>query len=123
MVELMKFPSFYDTWRDVEEVWNRLYNCSQLHSYYEPVQYTEDRATLTLDLPGVKKEDLSVNVVDDLITVSGKRGKREFTRTYSFEDHNYDAASTSAILEDGVLTVSLERKPEKKSRKIEVKVR
>jgi HSP20 family protein len=116
------YPFTHDIWKDVDHIWDGLFEHGQLNRYYEPVQYTTEHAILTLDLPGVKKDDLGVSIVSDEVTVSGKRGKQEFKRTYSI-DSNYDIVSAVAELEDGVLTVTFDRLPETKPKKIVVKVR
>lgn len=120
---LVKYqPTSHDIWKDVDKIWDDFFTHGRMHKYYEPVQYDAEHGTLELDVPGVKKEDLKVTIVDDRITVSGKRGKQEFTRMYSV-DPNYDASSANAVVEDGVLTVTFDRRPETKPRQIEVKVR
>jgi HSP20 family protein len=85
-------------------------------------EYTDDRAVLMLDLPGIKKDDLNVSITEGVVSVSGKRGKREFSGEYTL-DASYDPSTANAELEDGVLTLTFDRLPETKPRKIEVKVR
>jgi HSP20 family molecular chaperone IbpA len=84
--------------------------------------YSEDRATLTLDVPGIKKDDLDISIADRVVSVEAKRGKREFKGIYEL-DHSYDPSTASAVLEDGVLTLTFERLPETKPKKIEITVR
>jgi len=83
----------------------------------------EDQAfVVTAYLPGVKSEDLSVNVVNDTLTIEGeiKREHSEkeandlvqecvsgsFSRSLSMPDA-MDAAKAEATLKDGVLTLRL----------------
>lgn len=114
------FDSIMDPWfRSVIDPWfgkqaRRFYDVSGF-------EYTEDRAMLTIDLPGVKKDDLNVNIADGVVSVSGKRGKREFRGEYTL-DASYDPSTANAELVDGVLTLTFDRLPETKPRKIEVKV-
>ena len=101
------------------------------------IHETEDAYTLVADLPGMKKEDLTVSIVEDRVTIKGSR-KREETheekgyRRYeraegSFErsfriNGGVDAAKVEATFENGVLTVRLPKPEETKPRQVEVKV-
>ena len=86
------------------------------------IEYTDEAARLQLELPGIKKSDLEVNVVGDVLYISGKRKGTEFKRSYSI-DESYDPETTDAILEDGILTIMIASHPKVKPKKIEVKVR
>lgn len=79
------------------------------------------------ELPGVKKDDLKVEIHDSLLTVSAERkeksGDQESTVSLSRsisvpEGVNGDAIS--ARLEDGILTVSLPKQEHRKPKLIEV---
>ncbi|MCP5539886.1 MAG: Hsp20/alpha crystallin family protein [Akkermansiaceae bacterium] len=82
-----------------------------------------------VELPGVKKDDLTVELHDRTLTVGFERqaknaeGKEESTvwkRTVTVPD-GIDPEKVSAQLEDGVLTVTLPKSEERKPRKITVK--
>lgn len=77
---------------------------------------------LLVDLPGVKSSDLSVQTEGRVIKITGKRRGEEFKHTYTLSKE-YDPESTSATLEDGVLTLTFAKSTETASRKIEVKVK
>ncbi len=96
-----------------------------------------DKLTITAELPGIEKEDLNLEVEEDLVTISGKRGKideekkknfyrceraySEFYRTITLpEKINPDKAD--ARYEKGVLELVLP-KLEIKKRKKEIKVK
>lgn len=91
-----------------------------------PVNIFEgERAVIVqLSAPGVKKEDLEINVEDDVLTVSGARAAalpegytalhRErragrFSRSFALS-RDLDAGAAEARLEDGVLTLTLPRR-------------
>jgi HSP20 family protein len=91
---------------------------------------------LTADLPGVKKDDISVNVENNVLTVSGKREseKEEKEANYYFKESTYgsfsrsvrlptdvDEDSVDASFKDGVLKVEMKPKESTKARKIEIK--
>ena len=97
----------------------------------------ENQYTLKADLPGIKKEDLSLTVVDNVVTIKGERkqetekkekGYHRIERAYgSFQrafqiPGGVDASKVEASFENGVLTVALPKPEATKPRQIEVKV-
>lgn len=79
----------------------------------------DDRYVLTLELPGLSRSAITVEYLEPLLTIRGKRsdqgccperyqqlerGQGEFCRTFRFE-RPIRAAELSADLADGVLTV------------------
>jgi HSP20 family molecular chaperone IbpA len=83
----------------------------------------DDKAwTVTLDMPGVAREDLAITVEGAIVRVETKaEAKRQYKAAYELPEE-IDAEATSAKLENGVLMLALAKKqPVDKSRKIEVK--
>lgn len=97
---------------------------------------TDGAIELRAEMPGLRPEDVKIDVTDNVLTLSGERRleneeKREgyrriersygsFTRSFTLPRH-VDAENIQAELKDGVLHVCLPKKEEEKSRKIEVK--
>ncbi|MGH9490219.1 MAG: Hsp20/alpha crystallin family protein [Terriglobales bacterium] len=94
----------------------------------------EQEITLELDLPGVRNEDLELQIEQDQLTIRGERKPSAdldnyrrveprygvFTRTFALpESVNRDGIT--AQLEHGVLRVVLPQREEAKPRRIEVK--
>lgn len=90
------------------------------------VHEDENQYTLTADLPGLKKEDISLTVMDNVITLKGERkqeaekkekGYHRIERSYgSFQrafqiPGGVEGSKVDARFENGVLTVTLP-KPE-----------
>lgn len=88
------------------------------------------------EIPGVKLEDVSITVENDLLTIEGERRleKREdgdyhrvemsygrFTRSFALPK-TLAADAIEANLDAGVLTVRLPKRQEAKPRKIDVKI-
>ena len=88
------------------------------------------------DLPGVKEADLDVKLVQNRLSVTGKREeeKTEKTDTYYTYERSYgtftrsftlpegiDAEKIKAELKEGVLTIEIPKKPEVMPKKISVK--
>jgi len=83
----------------------------------------DDKAwTVTLDLPGVAREDLAINIEGAVARIETKaEAKRQFKAAYELPQ-DIDAEATTAKLENGVLTLSLAKKqPVSNVRTIEVK--
>src|SRR4051812_21968012 len=78
--------------------------------------------TVTLDLPGVAREDLSIDIDGSVVRIQTKaEAKRQYKAAYELPQE-IDADATSAKLENGVLTLTLAKKqPVNTSRQIEVK--
>ena len=68
----------------------------------------DDKAwTLSLDVPGLAREDLTVSIEGAVVRVDSKAdAKREFKAAYELPTDIHQAAST-AKLEHGVLTLTL----------------
>jgi HSP20 family protein len=108
-------------------------------SFVPPVDVYEDaqKLVLKLEVPGVRKEDLEIQVEGRTLTVKGQRKfeseeKEEnfqrierrfgsFVRSFTLSA-TADTESVSAVTADGVLSITLARKAEAKPRQIEVKV-
>jgi HSP20 family protein len=89
------------------------------------------------ELPEVKKNDVSVQIENGVLTISGERraGKEQkihrvhrierasgaFTRSFELPD-DAEAGNVNASFKDGVLTVTVAKAEHAKPRKIEVKV-
>jgi HSP20 family molecular chaperone IbpA len=83
----------------------------------------DDKAwTVTLDLPGVAREELSIDIEGAVVRIKTKaEAKRQFKAAYELPQ-DIDAANTNAKLENGVLTLTLAKQvPVSNARTIEVK--
>ena len=90
---------------------------------------------LSAELPGVSKEDLDIDIKDNRLTIKGekklenkteKEGYLRIERSYGvfertfFLDENVDRKNIKAEYKDGILRLTLPRKQEEASKKIEV---
>lgn len=98
---------------------------------------TEHDVILTMDLPGIERQDLDVSVVDNRLTIKGERkqegpSKERHThrveRSYGTFSRAFDlpagvdATKIAATYRDGVLAVSVPKVEATKPRQIEVTV-
>lgn len=92
-----------------------------------------DAVFVQAELPGLRLEDVTVNVENDVLTLSGERkSEREdghhvrerwygaFARAFKLP-RTIDVERIGATLKDGILTVKLPKRESIKPRKIEIK--
>ena len=86
------------------------------------VEQTEQAWTVTLDVPGVAREQLAIDVDGAVVRVqTAADAPRQYKAAYELPAE-IDAEATAAKLENGVLTLTLaKKKPVVTSRQIEVK--
>jgi HSP20 family molecular chaperone IbpA len=86
------------------------------------VEQNDAAWTLTLDLPGVAREQLAIDVDGPVVRVQTvKEAPRQYQAAYELPA-DIDAEATSARLENGVLTLTLaKKKAVVTARQIEVK--
>jgi len=98
---------------------------TQNHAQSPKSYLVEDKGvyTLEIDLPGVRKEETKVNVEGTLLKVNAMRKRGENEVHYEREFHlseEVDTSNIQASSENGVLTLTLQRKPEAASKQIAV---
>ncbi len=91
---------------------------------------------INASLPGLKKEDINIELEDNVLTISGER-KHEteeknkkyhlfetrfgsFTRSFTLP-RNVNRDSVKANMEDGMLKITIDKSEEAVSRKIQIK--
>lgn len=86
------------------------------------VEQNDEAWTVAMDLPGVTREQLSINVDGAVVRVETLQdAPRQYRAAYELPAA-IDADATSAKLENGVLTLTLaKKKPVVTARQIEVK--
>jgi HSP20 family protein len=110
-----------------------------LQSAFTPsfdIRETPDAYVFEADLPGIKREDVELNLTGNRISITGKREAKtrkegencfmmersygSFTRSFNLPD-GVDPNRVSADLKEGVLTLVLPKVPEVQPKKIEIK--
>lgn len=141
MFELMPFGyrrmATFDPFRDFEEMSRSFWNNERVSAFRTDITEKDNSFILEAELPGFKKEDISIDLTDDRLTISARRGSEENTdengsfirreRYYgefcrSFDLSGIDTEAISAAYNDGVLTLTMPRKlPEKPAtRRLEI---
>lgn len=124
----------------VDSVFNHQISKAERDFQFTPkVDITEDENhfTLYVQLPGIKKENVNVEIVKNTLTISGERifkkenDTRKFHSIESFEgifkrsfklNENIDKSQVDAKMEDGILTIEL-KKAENKVEKTAVSIK
>jgi HSP20 family protein len=101
------------------------------------VRETDEAYIVEADVPGMKKDDIHLEVADNVLTITGERKdeKEEKDKNYHRIERHFgsfvrsvaipggiDSNKVSAKFENGVLTVTLPKPEESRPRRIEVKV-
>lgn len=99
------------------------------------VKETTDAYVFTADMPGIRKEDLDIQLAGNRLTISGKRESDSrpeegriyaqersfgtFTRSFTLPEE-VESAKVVAELRDGVLHLMIPKSPEVRPRKIDI---
>lgn len=85
------------------------------------IEKNDDKLLISVDMPGVKSDDLQVSEEDNYINIQYTLRGEKYTKKYSISKL-YDISTAKAKLENGVLEVSIEKAKEEKKKNIEVLV-
>lgn len=78
----------------------------------------DDNYVFTMDIPGIKKEQVSVEYKRGMIEVSAKNDTRSYSYTYPMSQNKADIANSIVKVEDGVLTIYTPMVQEKKDKQV-----
>ena len=102
------------------------------------VYQTTNEVVVKASLPGVKPDDVEINIADDTLTIKGEtKVEQEIKREdYLFQERRYGAFSRSTVLpgglktekaeaaiEDGILTITIPKAEEAKPETVKVKAK
>lgn len=136
---LKNFDPFSLIEKELDDLWFFPFVKAPSSVKYAPLDISEDEKNFYVetDLPGFSKDQISINVEKDLLSISAKvekeeedknkkyhkkeRISRSCTRSISLPD-NVDVSNISAKYENGVLQLTLPKKEPDKTEKIEIKV-
>lgn len=130
-----------DLQREVDDIFGRFFNegsgsgSSATWAPRTDMVETEDGYTLQLDVPGMTKEDININLQNNTLTVSGERtlertneGEERvriersygtFHRTFALPS-SVNAENIEAKYDDGVLTITVPKTEKASRRRIEI---
>jgi len=122
---------FYSLEREAEDIDSCC--CPEVDVYED-----ENAISLLVELPGLEKKDVKIEVADSTLTISGERKLEhadaranyrrvercygDFSRAFTLS-HIVDQDKIQAAMDRGILTVTLPKREESRARQIEVQVR
>jgi HSP20 family protein len=132
-----RFPSLQSLFDDVFSNGRMQRDGESTYDFDVDLKETEDAYIVKAEMPGIKKEDLSVNVENNILTIefskqAEKNEKNEnyhlqemkwgkFSRAFSLPK-NVDQGEVNAVLKDGILSLEIKKSAAAKRKLIEVKV-
>jgi len=140
------FPQIWDIQNEINKVFNNVVSPfsgeeGELRGTWSPsvdIAETEQEILVSADLPGLNKEDIRVNVQNNVLTFSGERKQEtksegsnyhRLERSYGFFSRSFTLPATvkadgiKAAYKDGVLRLTLPKVEEAKPRQIAVDVK
>lgn len=124
-----------DPFRTARQDFERRYGLHSDGAFGLRVTETDHEISVSLDLPGMTEQDVEITVNDGHLVIRGERRSHapenakllfsnqsfgEFQRTLGFHD-SLDPDSIQAVMENGVLTITMSRRPELQPRRIEIR--
>ena len=97
--------------RSYDRAFERFVNEAFAGASRSPLVEEDDKSwTLSIDVPGLSREDLAIGIEGAVVRIDSKaEAKRQFKAAYELP-LDIDAASSEAKLENGVLTLKLGKK-------------
>lgn len=121
-MKLYKYPSLnlFNQYNSslVDEFFS--YATDSINQKFYNIEETELGYSIELELPGFKKNEVSVEIKESILTVLAKSNKREISKSFSV-GNEIDSENIGAALEDGILRISLNKKELPAPKKILIK--
>lgn len=127
----------WDPFRDLIAIQHRIERLAVAgpHGWAPAVDLCETEAAfvLTAELPGLTRDQIDISLLEGRLTIRGRRDARvacehyhqlerghgDFARTFSLPPH-VDSGAITADLAQGVLTVTVPKRPETEPRRVDV---
>ena len=116
----------YNPFRELEEMSRSVWNDTNLNAFRTDITEKDGVYTLTAELPGFKKEDISIDIDKDCLTIAAERKdesededkERNYVRrerfygsySRSFNVKGIDTEAINASYADGILTLTMPSK-------------
>ena len=125
MINTQLFPTALYGIQNFIDSLNNASNAQGEYTYTPKADYyeVENGFMLEVELPGVKKEDLDIQIEKNIITVKATRTRQDSKFTYERSFRLADDIDTEKIkvsLENGVLAFSLAKKQQAAARKLTI---
>jgi HSP20 family protein len=117
-------PRSHALWQDFEDVFGN-FEAAPVHTKIpSEINETEEHFLISLDLPGLRAEDIKISAANSELVIAGERKREQraekFERRFSLPP-TVDSAAIEASYENGVLDLLLPKTAATKPRQIEIK--
>ncbi|AXJ00815.1 heat shock protein Hsp20 [Cyclonatronum proteinivorum] len=128
------FSEMLDTFFDTANATRAIDRNGMFHPGVDIVEH-DNKFEIQVTLPGLKKEEINIELEDNTLTISGERRYEnedktkkyhlvetrygKFTRSFTLP-RNINRDSIQAAMQDGILSVTIDKSEEAVSRKIEI---
>ncbi len=112
----------------MNNVWNVLDELAERAKPITPKQNNmdiiDDVLTMSFDVPGLSKSDITIEVEDRVISIEGENvgSGRTFNKQYKLTE-DWDINQSEAKVKNGVLTLTIPKLKEKKKKVLEIIVK
>ncbi len=143
--EIQKFSPFselFDLRKEIDSLFDDRFFGKMLQPYYESnwtpsmdISETDKEFLVTVELPGMKKEDINLSIDNNVLTIEGERKseKEEKGKTFHRIERSYgkfyrsvtlpkkvDEENIKASFKDGLLNITLPKVEKEKVKNIEI---
>ena len=133
LIKVNRIPSIFDT---VDGIFDGLFNNYPYNLNIRIPNYDiasdNDKYIIEMEVPGIKKSEISIEAQDQIIKISAKKdsGKdthlntssREFKKEFNLPDDAVEK-NISANLKNGILEIKIPRKAEVKTKAINIAIK
>ena len=114
---LLKHNNIWDALDIFDNAWNDFSHKVKVNGHYDE---TDDGYEYELELPGYKKEDVTISAVDGVVTINAVKGEK--TRKLSVGvSEDADLSTITGQLADGLLTLKVDK--QERAKPITVKLK
>ncbi|WP_028841220.1 Hsp20/alpha crystallin family protein [Thermodesulfobacterium hveragerdense] len=145
MADLILWRPLQDLKKEMDRIWQEFFGKELSIERWEGISWvpavdvseTEDKVIVKVDIPGVKPEDMEISLMDNVLVIKGEKKKEEEEKKENFYriERFYGSFMRSiplpceieeekieASYKDGVLKITLPKKPEEKKKVIKINV-
>jgi HSP20 family protein len=130
--------NFFEDAMNLRDIFDDFFTRRTSHEPYREFPFVkiyegDDRLTITSLMPGVKSEDIDIQLVDDSLVITGEKKPDYEEKPYLRKErffgefkkmiklpYRVNHQNIKADLKDGVLSITLEKSEDAKPKKIEI---
>jgi len=99
-----------------------MYDSNRVTDFNRIMKIEDDVLNMEFDVPGLSKKDFKITIEDTTLVIDGTTETRKFFKSYKIQK-DWDLAKTGATVKNGVLTITIPKKEEKKTKLLTIEVK